>query len=133
MDERRRPGEAGGARPAAWALAAVWVAVGMIVIGQIQLPRPARPAPPDRPAAVACWVVRIAARPASAPSLRRDLRTLRRAGLAASLRPGRRTGSRELVLLARSRAGARAARDRAVRLGLTRGTVHRATRAACRR
>jgi hypothetical protein len=140
MDERRRvrldgvaQPKARGNRPAAWALAVVWLAVGVVVVGQVQLPRPARSAPTRRPAVAACWVVRIASRPASASSLRRDLRTLRRAGLAASLRPGRRPGSRELAVLARSRAAARVARDRAVRLGLSRGTVRRLPRAACRR
>jgi hypothetical protein len=120
-------------RPGPYALALAWLALGTVVVGQVQLPRPARSATVGRPTVVGCWLVRVATRPAAAPSLQRDLRLLRRAGLVASLRPGRMPGSRELVVLARSPAGVRAARDRAVRLGLPRGTVRRMPRAACRR
>ena len=131
-DGTARPGSR-GRRPVVLGLVALWLAVGMVVISQVQLPRPARSAPVGRPAVAACWGVRVATRPALASSLRRDLRVLRRAGLTVGLRPGRRPGTRDLVTLARSRAGARAAGDRAVRLGFSRATVRRMPSAACRR
>lgn len=141
MDERRwvrlerldRPAGR-GTRPAAWALAVGWLAVGVMVVGQTRLPEPpARALPAGRPTAAACWVVRVASGPASAPSLRRDLRRLRQAGLPVTLRPGQRPGTRLLVVQARSRSSARAARDRAIRLGFTHSTVRRRPPAACRR
>lgn len=141
MDERRwvrldrldRP-PARGTRPAAWALAVAWLAAGVLVVGQARPPEPSpvRPHAASRPAA-ACWVVRVASAPASASSLRRDLRRLRQAGLKATLRLGKSPKTLVLVVPARSRSAARAARDRAARLGFTRSTVRRLPRTACRR
>jgi len=141
MDERLRVRvdrldrtAARGTRPVAWALAVAWLAAGVLVVGQARLPEPSpvRPRAASRPV-VACWVVRVASGPASASSLRRDLRRLRRAGLKAVLRPGQSPTTRVLVVPARSRSAARAARDRAVRLGFTRSTVRGLPRTACRR
>lgn len=124
---------AGRIRPALWALGVLWLAVGALLVGQVRIPDLARPLPATRRAAVACWVVRVASGPAAAPSLRRDLERLRRAGLPAELRPGRGTRTRVVVIPARSRSGARAARDRAVRLGFPRSRVRGLPRSACRR
>jgi hypothetical protein len=124
---------AGRIRPAVWALGVLWLAVGALLVEQVRIPDLARPLPATRRAAVACWVVRVASGPAAAPSLRRDLRRLRRAGLRAELRPGRGTQTRVAVIPARSRSTARAARDRAVQLGFPRSRVLGLPRSACRR
>jgi cell division septation protein DedD len=131
VDERHR---ARTTRPVAWALAVAWLAAGALVVDQARLPEPdpVRPRAASRPAAT-CWVVRVASGPASASSLRRDLRRLRQAGLKAVLRPGRSPSTRVLVLPARSRSAARAAQGRAARLGFTRSTVRGLPRTACRR
>jgi hypothetical protein len=133
---RRRRGRlgqpgAGGARPAAWLLTVAWLAVGMVVVGQARLPELARPVQASRPAA--CWAVKVASGPASAASLRRGLVRLRRAGLPATLRPGRSPQSRVLVVPVASPSGARAARSKAVRLGYPGSTVLRLPATACRR
>lgn len=127
MEERLRTG------PARMAVALAWLVVGAMVVDQVRLPELPRPRPAGSPAAVACWAVRVTSGPASAQRLRRDLRRLRRAGLPASLRPGQRPDTRVLLVPARSRSAARAARDRAVRLGFAHSMVRRLPRAACRR
>ena len=115
-------------------LAVVWLAVGVLVVGQAQLPHlPAAPSAPAKRPAGSCWVVRVAERPASASSLRRDLVRLRHAGLRATIGPGRRPGTRALVVAARNPAAARAARARVSRLGFANSTVRRLPPAACRR
>lgn len=131
LDRLDRPA-ARRTRPLAWALAVAWLAAGVLVVGQARPPEPDRVRAAGRPA-VACWVVQVASGPASASSLRRGLQRLRRAGLKATLRQGRSPKTRVLVVPARSRSAARAARDRAVRLGFTRSTVRGLPRSACRR
>jgi hypothetical protein len=130
---RGRAGQpwAGGTRPAAWLLTVAWLAVGVVVTGQAWLPEPARPVQANRPAA--CWAVTVASGPASAASLRRALVRLHRAGLQATLRPGRSPQSRVLVVPVASQSGARAARAKAVRLGYPGSTVLRLPATACRR
>jgi hypothetical protein len=103
--------------------------VGVVVAGQARLPELARPAQARRPAA--CWAVGVASGPASAASLRRGLVRLRRAGLQATLRPGRSPQSQVLVVPVASRSGARAARAKAVRLGYPGSTVLRLPATAC--
>jgi|RhiMethySRZTD1v2_1073278.scaffolds.fasta_scaffold476489_2 hypothetical protein len=121
----------GGARPAAWLLTLAWLAVGLVVVGQARLPELSRPARASRP--VACWAVNVASGPASATSLRRGLVRLRRAGLQATLRPGRSPQTRVLVVTVASRSGVRAARAKAARLGYRGGTVLRLPATVCRR
>jgi hypothetical protein len=121
-------------RPKGWVLAVAWLAMGALVVSHAQLPDlPAAPSAPARRPAGACWVVQVASRPASAPSLRRHLRRLQRAGLPASIRRGHRPGTRELVVQTRTKAAANAARARVTRLGFAGSTVRRLPRAACQR
>ena len=117
-------------RTTAWFLVVAWMAVGAVVVGQARLPERAQPVQASRPAG--CWGVRVASGPASAAPLRHGLATLRRAGLRATLRQGRAPQSRVLVVTARTRNGAGAARAAAIRLGFPGSRVVRLPAPACR-
>jgi hypothetical protein len=125
-------------RGPAWLLLVAWMVAGTLVAGELRLPAPPAAASPVVRRPAGCWLVKVAAAPDRQGALVPELRRLRRHGLAAAVLRSKhwravRPGTRALVVPARSRAAARAARARVVDLGYVRATLHRAPRAACRR
>ena len=128
------PARAGrGGRVGRWMVAA-WLAVGALALTEVRLPDVAAVRPPTVRAASGgpCWGVAVYSAPAAEPSLHRNLRRLRSAGLRATVLPAAQSGVRILVVPARSKQAAGAARARTQRLGFDRARVRRLPPRACR-